>query len=641
MKNALYELIETVLLSGDGIAVGTNRMGNLKLSGFEKTEDEGGFTLRYAGEMKHEFDEFIVRADIGEDFALLSLRVALHYWNGETCDFLPRGAITLPVKNTDNQGMNASFREKPWWMYPSFPKNFSELRDRTQSLFLKKENSHFHFLPLTGDNFRCEFMSGRLSVSTDTAGVRVLTGPFLAVSVASDPYAAVKKNYENARAAGAIRVPLKKERTVPEIFDSFGYCTWNSFYTGVTSAKIYEKLDEFKTKGVPVKWMIIDDGWMQTKDSRLCAFEADPVKFPEGLKETVRKINSYGVKVGVWHAFLGYWEGVHPDSPLFEAQKENLDHTPSDRWVPSLDEERGFRFWDAWHSYLASCGVEFLKVDNQSSTSGALAGMMPTAVACRHAHNSFERSVMKNFGGGLINCMGMEMENVLARPFTAVTRNSDDFFPNNERGFPTHLIQNVYSALWEDQMYCCDFDMWWTTHPSAVESGVLRAISGSPVYVSDETGKTDPERVSPICGSDGRINRFDSAALPTLGCLYSDCTAEGKPLTVFNRKGDSFAVAVFNVTGKPSSGTLSLADVPCAGEHDYIAYEYFSRRFTRVGRDTVIPVSVDHDETMVFTFFPIRRKDGEEYVTLGDLTKYVSAGTDESRVLPVASLDLT
>ncbi|MCQ2426508.1 MAG: alpha-galactosidase [Lachnospiraceae bacterium] len=632
MKNALYELIETVLLPGDGIAVGTNRTGSLTLSGFEKTEDGNGFTLRYVGERKHDFDEFTVRAEIGEDFALLSLRAVLHYWNGELCDFLPRGAVTLPVKDTENQGMTASFREKPWWMYPSFPKNFSGLRDRTQSLFMKKGKNHYHFLPLTGDDFRCEFMPGSLSVSTDTAGVRVLTGPFLAVASADSPYAAVEKSYAGARAAGAIRVPLKKERSVPELFDSFGYCTWNSFYTGVTSEKIYEKLEEFKAKGVPVKWMIIDDGWMQTKDSRLCSFEADPVKFPEGLKETVRRINSYGVKVGVWHAFLGYWEGVCPGSPLFEAQKENLDHTPSDRWVPSLDEERGFKFWDAWHSYLASCGVEFLKVDNQSSTSGALAGMMPTAVACRHAHNAFERSVMKNFGGRLINCMGMEMENVLARPFTAVTRNSDDFFPNNERGFPIHLIQNVYSALWEDQMYCCDFDMWWTTHPSAVESGVLRAISGSPVYVSDETGKTDPARIRPICGADGRLNRLDGAALPTAECVYSDCMAEGRPLTVFNRKGDAFAVAAFNVTGKTSSGSFALKDIPGTEDCEYYACEYFSRSVLRCGRESVIPVTVEKDETKVYSFFPIRRKNGKEFTAPGDPTRYVSIGTGETPV---------
>ena len=94
--------------------------------------------------------------------------------------------------------------------------------------------------------------------------------------------------------------------------------------------------------------------------------------------------------------------------------------------------------------------------------------------------------------------MGMDMENVLARPFTAVNRNSDDFFPNRERGFISHIIQNVYSAIWHDQMYYCDFDMWWSMHESAVQSGVLRAISGSPVYVSDKIGESNAANIAPV-----------------------------------------------------------------------------------------------------------------------------------------------
>ncbi len=640
MKEELLALIRELFPTTDGIVTSSNRMGRYVLNGFAAEEDEGGVTLRYTGERKHEFDEFTVRADVQDDFVLFSCRITLHYWNGEICDFLPREAVSFPMRDVPTDGILASFREKPWWTYPCFPAALSRLPDRTQSLFLKKGGRHYHFLPLTGDNFRCEFFPGRLSLSSDTAGLRTLSGPFLALAAGSDPYEAVSRSYEKARKAGAIRVPLKKERTLPAMFGDFGYCTWNSFYTDVSAEKIYRKLDEFREKGIPVRWMIIDDGWMQTRDSRLCSFDADPVKFPEGLKETVRRINSYGVRVGVWHAFFGYWEGIHPASPLFEAQKGNLDHTPGDRWIPSLDEKKAFRFWDAWHSYLASCGVEFLKVDNQSSSSGAFAGMMPTAVACRRAHNAFERSVMKNFGGRLINCMGMEMENVLARPFTALTRNSDDFFPNNERSFSVHLFQNAYNALWEDQLYYCDYDMWWSDHPSSVASGVLRAISGSPVYVSDEIGRSRLENILPVCEPDGNVCRLDGAAIPTGDCVYHDCKEEGRLFKVFNTKGNAFAVAAFNPCGKEIADAIDFREIPAAADGDFIAYEFFTGKYYRVSRNTVLPVTLPADGTAVFSVYPILMKEGEQVIRIGNTQKYVSIGSSVKMTVPVSSLPL-
>ena len=58
-------------------------------------------------------------------------------------------------------------------------------------------------------------------------------------------------------------------------------------------------------------------------------------------------------------------------------------------------------------------------------------------------------------------------------------------------------------------------------HESAVQSGVLRAISGSPVYVSDKIGASDPEKILPLIEDDGKIIRCpgvgdDTASLAVL-----------------------------------------------------------------------------------------------------------------------------
>ena len=50
-------------------------------------------------------------------------------------------------------------------------------------------------------------------------------------------------------------------------------------------------------------------------------------------------------------------------------------------------------------------------------------------------------------GGQIINCMGMAMENILGRQGAALSRNSDDFVPDEPEKFGEHLIQNAYNAV--------------------------------------------------------------------------------------------------------------------------------------------------------------------------------------------------
>jgi len=546
---------------------------------------------------------------------------------------VPEKCAVIPLcREADADDILASTHAGAWWMFPHFLKSVKDIKPLTQNLVMRMGEKHYHLLPLCGDNFRCEFGPGELYLSTGTSGLQSIKGDFLAVTVADDPFTAVKDGYENARAMGAVRVPLREEREYPELFEGFGFCTWNAFYHDVTSAKIYEKLDEFKAKNVPVKWMIIDDGWSPVNDKLLLSFGSDDEKFPEGLAACIAKIkNDYGVeKVGVWHSYLGYWCGIDPESELYREQKDNLVLTETGLYIPAFDEEKAFKFWDAWHSKLKACGVDFLKIDNQSSLSHRAAGRMPTAEAARISHKAIERSVVKNFGGDMINCMGMDMENVLARPTTGVSRNSDDFFPGVNRNFIPHVIQNSYNAVWHSMLYHCDYDMWWSRHESAVQSGVLRAVSGSPIYVSDAVGGTVREAILPTIEDDGAIIRCDDAARPTLDCFYTDCRHSGTLQKIWNRNGDAFVVALFNIgigdCKRDITDTLDIADVPgMSGE--YVAYEHFDKTFTRVKAGDKLVMTLAPDGVGLYNFYPILSDEEGEYIMLGNVEKYVSIGS--------------
>ena len=542
--------------------------------------------------------------------------------------FAAQKALSFRLGPTVPDAMLGSRHDGPWWMYPTFGGDYASLAPKTQSLLLQKGVLHYHLLPLCSGNFRAEFEAGCLYLSSGMEGIKHMQGTFLAAAVSTDPYEAVRNTYTAARNTGAIAVALREERTVPALFDGFGWCTWDAFYNDVSSALIYQKLEEFREKDIPVKWIIIDAGWMQ-KNERCLTGLAENDHFPEGLSAAVKKIKEeYGIeKVGIWHTLQAFWEGIDPGSPLAEEMGDALIMTASGKLIPSLDADGADRFWNAWYSYLSSCGIDFVKVDNQSSLPVQLTGTVPSSEGCRAAHAHLERAVERYFDGVIINCMGMDMENVLARPKTAVSRNSDDFYPTHERGFIKHLYQNAYNAVWHSMLYCCDYDMWWSDHPeSAIQSGVLRAISGSPVYVSDKIGETNRENILPLLDRDGMLMRCDGAACPTRDCLYTDCAEEGHHLRVWNRAGDCFAVAAFNVSEESVTDVLDFGTIPGISEDcEYIAYEYFSKTYTRVNAFEDLEVTLPRDGVAVWSLYPIEVDEDEEreYITVGDGDKYV------------------
>lgn len=534
--------------------------------------------------------------------------------------------------------MSLGLQPNIWWQNVCFETDPSALPRYTQSLHLMESGVHYHVLPLCCDDFRAEFEGDRLRMSIGCGGHGSVSGVFATIAAGETPYEAIKTNFRTARASGAIRVPLIEEKKFPELFDGFGWCTWDAFYTGVTSRGIFEKLEEFKQKNIQLKWLLIDDGWSVTPDGKLWCFEENREKFPEGLAATIRRIKEeYGVKyVGVWHAFNAYWGGVHPDGPLYPQQKDHLIVLPGGQIQPDFrDSEKCFRFWDAWHTYLAAQGVDFVKVDNQSTLTHRVDGIMQNTVGVRNAHEGLEKSVNLHFGGNIINCMGMNMIDILTRPGSAVNRNSDDFFPRIEGSFVRHIYENCYAALVHGRIHVCDFDMWWSDHESACQSVVLRAISGGPVYVSDEVGRTEAKWIYPLIGEDGNLLRCDAAATVTADCVYTDCAAAARPLKIFNRSGENLAVAAFGLSEGKAEGTFRLDDLPESGEA-YVVHEYFSGVSFRMDRRSELALSLDRHEVRLWNLYPI--KDG--FAAVGPDDKYMGCAAAPIALIDAATLPL-
>ena len=219
--------------------------------------------------------------------------------------------------------------------------------------------------------------------------------------------------------------------------------------------------------------------------------------------------------------------------------------------------------------------------------------------AVRTVQNGLERSVKENFGNALINCMCMGMENIQSKKFSSVIRNSDDFFPDAESGFRNHIIQNAYNSMFLNDLYYLDFDMWWTIHKSNIQSAVLRAISGGPIYISDRVGETDADILMPLINADGEIIGFDSAAVPTPDCVYG---FKNNVIKLMNSIGEVSVAAAFNLGSENEKAIFTYEDIKLKSADRYTAYLYFEKRYTEFDKDTVLEVEIEQDKAEIVIF---------------------------------------
>ncbi len=541
--------------------------------------------------------------------------------------FLPRQAVKLQFKCiSDVEGLCAIYMEDDYWTLPYFGKDMSKLPMHTQAAMVCKEGWHVCYMSKCMDNAFTELCGVdeiiELRCFDENDGSKELQGEALFIGMAKAPQEAIKACYQGIRP--------RERRKYPEILEYFGWCSWNAFYHDVNAEGLEQKIKEFRDKGLPVGWILIDDGWSETEEEKLLSFEEDRGKFPEGLKGFIEKAKrDYGIsKVGVWQAFTGYWGGIKKDSKVYCAQKENLTETKTGVVLPSG--EKALFFWNTWHAYLKQQGVDFVKVDVQGGLRKLSAGACDIMQKNTAAQEALDASVEEYFAGSIINCMGMGNQNAHKRPDSALMRSSGDFFPDMENGFMRHARQNALNSLFFGPLYYTDWDMWWTKHQTAMQSAVMRSISGGPIYISDKVGDTQPQFIWPLIEADGRILRCDGPAIPTADCIYRNC--EENFLKLWNTCGANGVLGIFCFDDKGREVQITKQDVPLKDE--CVGYCYFAKKFFRASKGITLPLGKDDVE--IINFYPVR----EGKVLLGDLTKYISSASREKRAVAIEELGI-
>lgn len=619
---------DSVLLTGVELVVNTTSFENLKLEPVRCKKADGAVCVSFKGATKEPNKYVVAELSVKEIPGAVSLNLNAECkwsWREDIHTFRSHDGVYFRFDATPQiDKLCALYMVDSYWTLPHFGTDMAEIPARTQALMYQKNSQHVCYMTKCMDNAFTELFANNgkmeLRCADYSGNIPKLTGEMMTIGISDRPEESIKACYHG--------ILERAERKYPEVFEYLGWCSWNAFYKNLTEAGFESKLQEFRDKKLPVKWMIIDDGWMQIENDRLLSMKEDPKKFPKGLGAFNAKMREkFDIDyIGIWVSFTGYWDSIARGSELYLEQYQNLYEAKSGIIVPSG--QGAFDFWSTWFKYLKQQGIDFVKVDTQGSYRVMGSGCDNLMQTCQKANDALDAASEIHFNGNMLNCMSMGKENAFQRPISGLMRNSGDYTPTEEKGLLRHLRQNALNSLFFGHITYTDWDMWWSKHETATQSGVMRAISGGPVYVSDEVGATQPEQLWPLIEDDGRIIRCDQPPVPTDDCIYENC--DGGVMKLRNTCGDCGVLAVFCFDEKGRDIAISGSDVKMT--EPAVGYCYFSKRFFLLEEGTTI--HLEYEGAEIINFYPIR--DGK--VQLGDLTKYVSAGSSKKETVSVSDI---
>lgn len=595
----------------------------------------------------------------------------------------------FPVGVLEGLRFMCLFRFKLWWMTQRMGTCGNDIPLETQFMLVESKDAsegdcedaptiYTVLLPLLEGSFRAVLQgnekneleicleSGDKSVETDQ-GLHLVymhtgTNPF---EVINEAVKVVEKHMQTFH--------HRERKKPPSILDWFGWCTWDAFYTDVTAEGVEKGLISLSEGGFTPRFLIIDDGWQQIGSERKDAdcvvqegaqfanrlvgikentkFQKNGKDGEPGLKQVVKQVKEeFKVKyVYVWHAMAGYWGGVQPAGPGMEHYETALAYpiqspgvlgNQPDIVMDSLavhglglvHPNKIFNFYNELHAYLASCGIDGVKVDVQNIIETLGAGHGGRVSITRSFLHALETSIARNFpDNGCIACMSHNTDSLYSAKHTAIVRASDDYYPHDPASHTIHISSVAYNTLFLGEFMQPDWDMFHSLHPTAEYHGAARSIGGAAIYVSDKPGNHNFELLKKLVLPDGSVLRAQLPGRPTIDCLFNDPARDGASLLkIWNLNKCSGVVGVFNCQGAgwcrvakktrvhdTSPATLSTlvrpTDINSIGQiaspdwnGDTVVYTFRSGEIIRLPKGASLPVTLEVLQYELFHISPVK-----------------------------------
>lgn len=441
-------------------------------------------------------------------------------------------------------------------------------REAQIALFSLKDGRCLALLPLPGRGcvswLKAE-ENGKLLLETGTLGTapfREKAVPRLCWAVGNNPGEACRLAWQKVFSCASLsgETASRSKKTYPEAFRYLGWCSWEQYKKNISMKLLLDVVQRIKNSPLPIRWILVDDGFQQQQDLRLKSFDVNPHTFPNGWSPLIAQKGSKIRWMGLWHCYFGLWNGIDPDNDLGTTlNKGFVRQGPA--LYPGSTAQATQAFYKAFMGSVRQAEFDFVKIDVQTEYLKKLLGQPNPAQMNVRASQALEETC-RNLKLGLINCMAHGPVNMFYTKYSAVTRCSIDYALGDANQAKSHIYQSYANTLWLGQTVWPDHDMF---HSSDFRCGrlmaVSKALSGGPVYLSDAPENFKADLIMPLCDGSGQIYRPLAPGVPLPDSVFMNPFDAGRAFRVAAPLPNGCAaVAVYNLTREGnavSSGVYS------------------------------------------------------------------------------------
>jgi len=456
------------------------------------------------------------------------------------------------------------------------PRMDSDINLGTFMMLQKDNGMYMAILPLVssyvGNTFSIHDEKAYLTVGTYGTATQNIAVPLLSYGQSNNPYEAAKMAWAQAFKTENVKgnINWRSDKVYPEAYKYLGWCSWEHYKHNISEAVILKAAKDIKESDIPFRWMLIDDGYLDHKKGQLVSFGADKKKFPNGLKTITDQKDDKIKWMGIWRNFNGYFGGVSLKHEMPNLQAHLVKRNPTGKsamYMPKISAEASNAFYNEMTKRTKADGFDIIKVDFQSDNFRNNRGAS-NAILGVHYNNSALEALCKSNDLMLLNCIAQQNFNVFNHRHAAIIRGSVDYKITKDR-LDVTLVQNFANAFWLGHTHWLDQDMFYANiKETARLNAVARALSGGPIYLSDEPHQIDDTVLKPLTYANGRILGTLAPAVPLPESLMTDPYRGGKAFRIIAPlKNKAAAIMAVNLRQDDAVTTtqVSLQDYGFAG----------------------------------------------------------------------------
>lgn len=472
--------------------------------------------------------------------------------------------------------------------------------------------------------------------------------PLYSWSFSDDPYGACKEAWEIALDFSQNTTTMREKKAYPEVFEYLGWCSWEHYKAEINEVNMVKAIQDIERSEVPIRYFLMDDGHFD----RLSIMPGE--NFPNGYKPLTSLKKKDKIKwMGIWYAFLGDNHGIKSPGKLGELG-EHMTQSHAGILLPGEEGELSEKFFDYILDVAIQDDMDFVKVDFQTDplvfyagnthpapvqgrlpSDNSLAVDNPVKASVRMSEVFQQRISDKSLP--LMNCNWHHSIPLFYSGESSVGRCSEDYVVGDKDRAKAHLYHSYAATPWIGQIAWGDHDMFHSNDPFAGRMmAVSKAVSGAPIYLSDEPNDFNPDNISPLSYVDGKLIRPEAPATPLPDHIFQSMDEDALYSTITPLKNASATVVVYNLS--PSENKLvatidstyytsaSAMVQPYPGEWEIpeegiLVYDWYhqSAQLLKDGHDVTIEGFGDH----LLHLIPIKNGWG----IIGRADKYLSPAT--------------